>query len=103
MKIIRNTGDPNHARTLAGRDVRREDHIYVPSYHKNLPVLPQSMHFIFRDASNPRGSTLFCTCGSAAIIVGYHAYRNLNSYIGNEVLACHHYIMYGRHADGSHE
>lgn len=103
MKVIRNVGDPNRARTLAGRDVQREKAIYLPSHHATLPVLQTSMHFCFRDASQPRGSTLFCTCGAPAVIVGYQAYEKYNSYIGNEVIVCMNFIQYGRHADGSHE
>lgn len=103
MRVIRNHNDPNHARTLGGRDVYREKEIYLPSYHSNLPVLQTSMHFCFRDASQPRGSTLFCTCGSPAIVVGYEGYKMYQSFIGNEVISCLHFIQYGRHSDGSHE
>lgn len=102
-KIVRNHNDPNHATTLNGVYVQREKFIYLPSHQANLPVLQTSMHFCFRDASRPFGSTLFCTCGSFAEVVGYEAYRRLNSFIGNEVIACHNYIQKGIHADGSHE
>ena len=101
--IIRNHNDPNNAITLGGLPVKREKQIYVPTYQQFIPVLQTSMHFCFRDASRPRGSTLFCTCGAAAIIVGYEAYKSLNSYIGSEVIVCYHYIQFGVHADGSHE
>lgn len=101
--IIRNHNDPNHAITLGGIRVERKTEIYLPSHHANLPVLQTSMHFCYRDDSQPRGSTLFCTCGSMGITVGYEAYRHLNSFIGNEVIACHHFIQTGVHADGSHE
>lgn len=103
MRVIRNVGDPNNARTLGGVPVRREKEIFLSSYQQWFPVLQTSMHFCFRDTSQPRGSTLFCTCGAPSIIVGYEAYRKLNSFIGNEVIACHYYIQYGHHADGSHE
>ena len=101
--IIRNTGDPRDTRTLHGKEVHREQSIYLKSHNAVLPVLQTSMHFCYRDASQPRGTTLFCTCGSPAIIVGYEAYRKYNSYIGNEVIACYQYIQYGKHADGSSE
>lgn len=101
--IIRKHNDPNNAITLGGITVRREEKIFLPSYKQWFPVLPTSMHFCFRDASHPRGSTLFCTCGAPAIIVGFEAYNKHSSYIGNEVIACHSFIQYGRHADGSHE
>lgn len=103
MKVIRNAGDPNHARTLGGIRVQREKEIFLKSYQQWFPVLQTSMHFCFRDTSQPRGSTLFCTCGAAAIIVGPEAYTKYQSFMGNEVIACHHFIQYGHHADMSHE
>lgn len=102
-KIIRSHNDPRNATTLGGHKVCREETIYLPSHQANLPVLQTSMHFCFRDPTVRRGTTLFCTCGSAAVVVGYAAYKRLNSYIGSEVIACHNYIQYGVHADGSHE
>jgi hypothetical protein len=101
--IIRSHNDPNHAITLNGVPVQREKLIFLPSYRQWFPVLGTSMHFCFRDASRPRGTTLFCTCGAPAIIIGYEGYKQHNSFIGNEVIACHNFIMYGVHADNSHE
>lgn len=102
-QVIKHFNDPNHAITLGGKTVVREKEIYLPSQRVIFPVLQTSMHFCFRDASNPRGTTLFCTCGAIAVIIGYQNYKHLTSYIGNEVIACHHLITYGNHADGSHE
>lgn len=101
--IIRNHNDPNHAVTLGGHPVNREKEIFLLSYKQWFPVLQTSMHFCFRDPSVPRGTTLFCTCGAPAIIVGYDAYKRYSSFIGNEVIICHNFIQYGQHADGSHE
>jgi hypothetical protein len=101
--IIRTHNDAHNAVTLNGRPVRRVKEIYLPSHQAVIPVLQTSMHFCFRDDSMPRGSTLFCTCGASAIVCGYEAYKKYNAYIGSEVIACHHYIMYGLHSDGSHE
>lgn len=102
-QVIRHFNDPNHAVTLGGKEVQREKEIYLDTYSYYLPVLPTSMHFCFRDTSVKRGSTLFCTCGSFAEVVGYHAYGKYQSYIGSEVIACHSFIQFGVHADGSHE
>lgn len=104
-KIIRNHNDPNSAVTLNGRRVERLKEIYLPSeaYRRALPVLQTSMHFCFRDPDVARGTTLFCTCGSPAIIIGYDAYKKHSSYLGNEVISCHSFIQYGVHSDGSHE
>lgn len=101
--IIKHFNDPNNAVTLSGHQVRREKSIWLPSHSSWLPVLQTSMHFCFRDPTVPRGTTLFCTCGSAAIVVGYEAYHKYSSYIGSEVITCHHFIQYGVHSDGSHE
>jgi len=103
MHVIRNVGDPNHAKTLDGVYIQREKEIFLPSYQQWFPVLQTSMHFCFRDSSHARGSTLFCTCGASAIIVGYEAYKKYQAYIGNEVISCHHFIQFGVHSDGSHE
>jgi len=101
--LIRSHNDPKNAITLGGQHVHREDRIFLPSHNSNLPVLQTSMHFCFRDASVPRGTTLFCTCGSPAIVVGFEGYKKYQSFIGNEVIACHYFIQYGVHSDGSHE
>jgi hypothetical protein len=102
-QVIRNTGDPNHARTLNGKPVQREKELWLPTYQSYIPVLQTSMHFCYRDPSVPRGTTLFCTCGAIAVVVGYEAYRHLQSYMGNEVIVCLNYIQYKTHSDGSHE
>jgi len=101
--IIRNHNDPNHATTLNGIPVQREKEIYLPSHNAIVPVLQTSMHFCFRDASLPRGTTLFCTCGSYAVVIGFEGYKKWTSWVANEVIACHHFIQYGSHSDGSHE
>ena len=102
-QVVRGHNDPKRAWTLHGDLVERQKEIYLPSYRQNLPVLQTSMHFCFRDPSVPRGTTLFCTCGSPSIVVGYEAYRKYQSFMGMEVVACHNFIQYGVHADGSHE
>ena len=102
-QVIRNTGDPNNARTLGGQHVERKKELWLPSYKQYIPVLQTSMHFCYHDPSVPRGSTIFCTCGAPGVVVGYEAYKKLNSFIANEVVACLNYIQYGIHSDGSHE
>lgn len=101
--IIKHHNDPRSAYTLKGDRVERTEQIFLPSDKQWYPVLQTSMHFCFRDPSNPRGTTLFCTCGSAAGVFGYEAYRHWSSFIGNEVIGCISFLQYKRHADGSHE
>lgn len=102
-RIIRSHNDPNHAITLGGIPVQREKELFLKSYRQWFPVLGTSMHFCFLDYSQPRGTTLFCTCGAPAVIVGYEAYRKYSSYIGSEVIVCLNFIQHNVHADGSHE
>ena len=102
-QIIKHFNSPKEAITLGGKSVHREKMIFLPSHRQWFPVLQTDLHFCFRDASHARGTTLFCTCGSPAIIIGYEAYQKYQSYIGNEVIACHHFIQFGVHSDGSHE
>lgn len=102
-QVIRNINDPTKAKTLNGKPVQREKELWLPSYQAYVPVLQQSMHFCYHDPNIPRGTTLFCTCGSPSVVVGYEAYKKYQSFMGNEVIACHHFIQYGVHSDGSHE
>jgi len=101
--VIKHHNDPKWAYTVTGDRVERQKEIYLPSDKQWYPVLQTSMHFCFRDPTVKRGTTLFCTCGAAGIIVGYEAYKTRSAWIGNEVISCLNYIQYGRHADGSHE
>jgi len=101
--IIKHHNDPKWAYTVFGDRVERKDSIFLPSDNRWYPVLQTSMHFCFRDPTNPRGTTLFCTCGAPAAVFGFEAYRHWNSYIGNEVIGCTSFLQYKIHADGSHE
>jgi hypothetical protein len=101
--IIKHHNDPKFAYTLKGDRVERQTEIFLPTDKQWYPVLQTSMHFCFRDPTNPRGTTLFCTCGGVAAVFGYEAYKNWNAFIGNEVIACHNFIQYRMHSDGSHE
>lgn len=101
--IIRSHNDPKNAITLNGKHVVRETKIFLRSYRQWFPVLQTSVHFCFYEPTVRAGTTIFCTCGSPGIIVGFDAYKKYSSFLGNEVISCHHFIQHGVHADGSHE
>ena len=101
--VIKHWNDPNHAVTLSGHQVVRQQAIYLKSHERAYQVLPTSMHFVYHDPTVPRGSTLLCTCGSSAGIFGYEGYKRWSSFIATEIIACSEFIQQGRHADGSHE
>lgn len=101
--VIKHWNDPNNAVTLSGHHVVRQEAIYLKSHERAYQVLPTSMHFVYHDPTVPRGSTLLCTCGAAAGVFGYEAYKKWCSFVATEVISCTHFIQYGKHADGSHE
>ena len=103
-KVIRNIGDPKNTITVDGEMVHRENMIYLKSYNQWFPVLNTSMHFCYKDPVIRTGrSSVMCTCGSFGAVFGYEAYKGMNSFIGNEVVACNNLMQYKAHADGSHE
>lgn len=101
--VIKHWNDPNHAITLSGHQVIRQEAIYLKSHERAYVCLPTSMHFVYHDPTVIRGSTLLCTCGSAAGVFGYEGYKRWSSFIATEVIACNSFIQGGVHADGSHE
>jgi len=98
--VIHQLGRPVRARTLSGDIIERPDKIFVPSYQAVFPVLDYDNHFIYYDPTH-MGSTLMCTCGSAAAAFGYDAYKKYCSYMGERVLGCIQHLQTGGHADGS--
>lgn len=98
--VVRNIGDLKHTKNVDGRDVYRQDEIFLSSYGYHVRCLNTDNHFVYK--SNKLGASTLCTCGSPAVTMGYHAYYKYSSYIGNEVLMCHFFFQYGVHADGSH-
>ena len=101
--VIKHWNDPNHAVTLSGHQVVRQEAIYLNSHERAYQVLPTSMHFVYHDPTVSRGSTLLCTCGSSAGVFGYEGYKRWSSFIATEIIACSEFIQQGKHADGSHE
>lgn len=100
---IKHWNDPKHAVTLSGHIVTKQEALYLKSHERAYQTLPTSMHFVYHDPTVPRGSTLLCTCGAAAGVFGFEAYKKWCSFIATEIIACTHFIQYGKHADNSHE
>lgn len=98
--VIHQLGRPVRARLSNGDVIEREDAIYVPTYRAIYPTLDYDNHFVYYDAHHI-GSTLMCTCGSAAAAFGYAAYKKYCSYMGEKTLGCIQHLQTGKHADGS--
>jgi len=101
--VIRNWNSPKSATTISGHIVTKQPALYLKSHERAYQTLPTAMHFVYYDPTVPRGSTLLCTCGSSAGVFGYEGYKRWSSFIATEIVACHNFIQYGVHADGSHE
>ena len=98
--VIHQYGRPVRAKLPNGTVVERQDAIYVSSYREVFKCLDYDTHFLYYDG-NHIGSTLMCTCGSHAGVIGYNGYKRFASYQGPQVLACMYYTNNGCHADGS--
>ena len=101
FSIIRHRNSPNDAETDEGVKVTRQTSLFVPSYEKTFMCAPYTDHFIYRDPSKKVGRwTLMCTCGSAAGIVGYDAYKQDASPQG-AMIVCLIHAQFGSHQDGT--
>lgn len=107
FNIIRSRNNLNVAITVNGTRVFRQEKIYFPQAGRSIACAPYDNHFCFEDNSQ-MGWTLFCTCGSAGVIVGYQVYKKDASpskkdddTMEGELIVCFHHATYGRHLDGS--
>ena len=97
VSIVRNLGRARTATLPNGRVVERQDFLKLTD--GVYPTLPTDNHFVY--ITTHFGSRMMCTCGGEAALVGYHAYKQYSSYIGNEVIACLDFLQLGHHRDGS--
>lgn len=97
--VIHHYGKPMEARMPNGDKIVRQDAIFVQSRGQLLPCLEYDNHFVYE--TDKIGSSLMCTCGSAAAAFGYRAYSKYCSYMGENVIGCIQHLQTGRHADGS--
>lgn len=102
LGVMKNTSPPSiiHHRgelkkvTSDGIEIHRKEIVYIPNIG-NVKCAPYDMHFVFRDARR-LGWTLFCTCGSPAVILNYDAYKKDASSQG-ALLVCFEHAKSGKH------
>ena len=112
--IIRKFNSLTEAVTLDGHKVHRMDQLYFPApTNRMVACAPYDNHFVYDDPEVNIGKkyrwTPMCTCGSAAGIVGYNAYKDDASpspgdgiaTVPGEMVVCLAHAQYGRHSDGS--
>jgi len=102
FSIIHHRGELGEAYTHKGTKIVRTDSIFLRSFGRFIKCTPYDNHFIYQVPETDRvvgASTVMCTCGSFAGIMGHDAYKNDASPQG-ELLLCHWHATEGRHADG---
>lgn len=93
--VVRQLGQPNVI-VIDGQKIERKVKLHIPKIGA-VACAPYDNHFVYRYAKK-KGWTLFCTCGSAAVITGYDMYKEKNS---GAILSCYEHLLNGKHADGS--
>lgn len=97
IKVLRFTGDRKQAELEGGIKIYRRDKLKVDG--TIYPVAPYDNHFVFRHIFGDRGWTLWCTCGSPAVIAGYDAYKKDASPSG-EMILCYFHATTNKHFGG---
>lgn len=85
-----------------GKRVERPDKIFVGSERQWFETVDTYSHFVYKQDWK-MGSTLMCTCGSAAGIYNYEAYRKYYSSYQGRLVCCNSFMQNGVHGDGSTE
>jgi hypothetical protein len=99
-KVIRVYGKAKRA-NFQGETIEREDLIFVPSERGWFRTIDTFDHFVYRRTRGTSGSTLMCTCGSAAAIFGFEAYGQFQSTNMGRIVCCITQMNTKQHADGS--
>lgn len=96
-KVVRSVGDLKQV-TVDGKEFYRQPKLFLGQDLGNIKCAPYDNEFIFADGRR-KGWTLFCTCGSPAVIVGYDVYSRDASAQG-ALLVCYHHAAFGTHLGG---
>lgn len=105
IKVVRHAGDLKSVYLEEdGSTVYRSKSVDIPDMGK-VVCAGYDNQFVFRHLFKKKGEvirnwTLFCTCGSPAVVTGYDAYAK-DASAGVPMLLCYHHAMYNKHADGS--
>lgn len=96
-KVVKHAGEVNWAE-VNGEKVYRQEYITIPEMG-TFRCAPTDNHFVYRYTKR-MGWTLFCSCGSPAVIVDPEAYKHLGGNQG-KMIVCYYLLNTRRHADGS--
>jgi hypothetical protein len=68
--IIRHRGAPRRATTLKGREVTRQEKLFVPEWNAWVPCAPYDDQFLYENPEKSDGTSAYlCTCGSVAVVI----------------------------------
>jgi hypothetical protein len=99
IQVIRHHNSPNRAQLPNGEWVERQEKLFIPEWGRFVVCADYSDHFIFELPKKYEGPTYQCTCGAAAIISGYSAYKDDASQQGL-LFICLNHSTFGVHATG---
>ena len=103
FSIIHHRGSVNEATTLDGHKVIRQEEIFIPQWGTFVRCAEYDEHFVYEDPESKvrigRGVHM-CSCGSAAVIVGFTGYKRDASKITGGMLVCKIHADTGFHQTG---
>lgn len=69
FNINKNVGTPKKAETLKGKNITRQESLFVEEYGALIPCAPYDDHFVYENPDKSAGSPAYmCTCGAIAVI-----------------------------------
>lgn len=90
MNVIHHFGDPKQATTLKGKQIKRQEQLFVPEWNALVPCAPYDDHFIYENPDHNRGSSSYmCTCGSPAVVINPEREKRM--------FVCLFHATYGSH------
>ena len=98
-KVIRIQGRARRAYD-EGKEIYREDKIYVPSERAWFYTIDTDNHFVYRQDWRI-GSSLVCSCGSTGGIYLPDVYMRFTSINRGRLICCNAMMQTGKHSDGS--
>lgn len=103
FSIVRSVDSANSATLSDGTKVHRVDKIFIREWSRFVTCSPDDVHFIYEVPPKKKGYWFAgCSCGSPAVIVGSNAYAQYGSSTDTgEMVICYHFVMYGKHSDGT--
>ena len=99
ITVIRHRGTPNKATLPGGEVVTRQEKLWVSEWEGFVVCAGYDDHFLYVSPGKYLGSSLMCTCGSAAVITGPSGYV-LDASPQGKMIVCLVHAQTGIHSTG---